>query len=126
MKERCGVLDSKDLDLGWCSISPGLVEESRSWVSCWCEAVQKLVLLDAQGFIDGAPKLGPLGWLGIKVSMAAECPLNSLVRAHQGLSWLANRSVQVLSSWPLRSMANQMAYYDKDDVANSLPMLDSC
>lgn len=49
------------------------------------QAVAKMVLINAQGFIDGAPKVGPLGPLGIKV----------------------------LGSWPLRWMANQMAYFDK-------------
>ena len=31
------------------------------------EAVAKMVLMNPQGFIDGAPKVGPLGPLGIKV-----------------------------------------------------------
>eukprot|EP00438_Fugacium_kawagutii_P032837 Skav224529 [mRNA] locus=scaffold388:494507:496319:+ [translate_table: standard] len=49
------------------------------------QAVQKMVMINPQGFIDGAPKVGPLGPLGIKV----------------------------LGSWPLRWMANQMAYFNK-------------
>eukprot|EP00434_Breviolum_minutum_P001429 symbB.v1.2.001258.t1/scaffold65.1/size366479/5 len=53
------------------------------------EAVDKLILINPQGFIDGAPKVGPLGPLGIKV----------------------------LGSWPLRWMANQMAYFDKPRYA---------
>ena len=28
-----------------------------------------MVLINAQGFIDGAPKVGPLGFLGIKVPL---------------------------------------------------------
>ena len=32
-----------------------------------CQAVAKMVLMNPQGFIDGAPKVGPLGPLGIKV-----------------------------------------------------------
>lgn len=31
------------------------------------KAVDKLILINPQGFIDGAPKVGPLGPLGIKV-----------------------------------------------------------
>ena len=33
------------------------------------EAVSKMVLMNPQGFIDGAPKVGPLGALGIKVCL---------------------------------------------------------
>jgi len=80
------VLGGRPMIMGGASLGGGI---AMDFATTYPEAVQKLVLLDAQGFIDGAPKLGPLGWLGIKV----------------------------LSSWPLRSMANQMAYYDKERYA---------
>lgn len=53
------------------------------------ELVEKLVLVDAQGFIDG---IGPLA---------------SMPR------FLSVLGVQILRSVPLRQMANQMAYHDK-------------
>jgi pimeloyl-ACP methyl ester carboxylesterase len=57
------------------------------------ELVQKLILVDAQGFIDG---IGPLA---------------SMPR------FLSVLGVQLLRSVPLRQMANQMAYFDKKKYA---------
>lgn len=57
------------------------------------EWVEKLVLVDAQGFIDG---IGPM---------------SSMPR------FLSVLGVQVLKSVGLRQMANKMAYYDKDTFA---------
>lgn len=54
---------------------------------------QGLILIDAQGFVDG---VGPMA---------------SLPRP------LAELGVQVLKSKPLRSMANQMSYFDKETFA---------
>eukprot|EP00898_Chlorokybus_atmophyticus_P002498 jgi/Chlat1/3249/Chrsp22S03513 len=53
------------------------------------DAVHKLVLIDAQGFIDGVGNM------------------KSLPRP------LATAGIEVLRSWPLRSMANRMAYHDQ-------------
>jgi len=53
------------------------------------EAVERLILLNSQGFIDGAPKIGPFGPLGIAI----------------------------LGSWPLRWYANDIAYYDNEKYA---------
>lgn len=53
-------------------------------------AIGKAMLVDPQGFIDGTPPVpSPLARLGIGV----------------------------LGSWPLRSLANQLAYFDKDRLA---------
>lgn len=52
-----------------------------------------LILLDAQGFVDG---IGPMAALPTPV---------------------AKLGVAVLKSWPLRSMANQMSYYDTKTYA---------
>lgn len=57
------------------------------------EAVEKLVLIDAQGFIEG---LGPMGALPRPI---------------------AKVGVNVLRTVPLRSAANQLAYYDKATYA---------
>ena len=57
------------------------------------DMVRSLVLIDAQGFIDG---LGPL----------AQLP-----------EWLATLGVRVLGSRPLREMANQMSYHDTETFA---------
>ena len=54
------------------------------------ELVEKLILVDAQGFIDG---IGPLA---------------SMPR------FLSVLGVQILRSVPLRQMANKMAYHDKE------------
>ena len=54
---------------------------------------QGLILLDAQGFVDG---IGPM----------ASMP-----------KLVANLGVQVLKSVPLRSSANQMSYFDKETFA---------
>ena len=54
------------------------------------EAVASTVLLGPQGFIDGAPPVPQP---------------------------LARGGIQVLGSWPLRWVANQVAYYDKDRCA---------
>ncbi|CAE8598616.1 unnamed protein product [Polarella glacialis] len=75
-------LGSRPMVLGGASLGGGIAID---FAAAHPEAVERLVLIDAQGFIDGAPSLGPLGGLGIKL----------------------------LGSWPLRSIANQMAYYDK-------------
>ena len=53
-------------------------------------AIDKALLVDPQGFIDGTPPVPkPLARLGIGV----------------------------LGSWPLRSLANQLAYFDKERLA---------
>ena len=57
------------------------------------DMVQSLVLIDAQGFIDG---LGPLSQLP---------------------GWVATLGVKVLGSRPLREMANQMSYHDAETFA---------
>lgn len=75
-------LGGRPIAIGGASLGGGI---AMDFAAAFPEAVQRLVLIDAQGFIDEAPSLGPLGGLGIKV----------------------------LQSWPLRWMANQMAYYDK-------------
>ena len=54
------------------------------------EAVAATVLVDPQGFLDGTPPVPER---------------------------FARAGIQVLGSWPLRSMANQMAYYDTDTLA---------
>mmetsp|Transcript_30596 Transcript_30596/g.90770 ORF Transcript_30596/g.90770 Transcript_30596/m.90770 type:complete len:190 (-) Transcript_30596:14-583(-) len=72
--------------LGGASLGGGIAID---FAAAYPEAVERLVLMDPQGFIDGAPQVGFLGGLFIKI----------------------------LGSWPLRSMANQMAYYDKERYA---------
>jgi len=54
------------------------------------EAVASAVLVDPQGFIDGAPPVPEP---------------------------FARAGIRVLGSWPLRSVANQLAYYDTDTLA---------
>lgn len=54
------------------------------------EAVASTVLIDPQGFIDGAPSVPEP---------------------------LARGGIRVLGSWPLRSLANQLAYYDTEKLA---------
>lgn len=56
-------------------------------------ACKGLILMDAQGFVDG---IGPMSMLPKP---------------------LANLGVQVLKSVPLRSSANQMSYFDKEQYA---------
>lgn len=80
------VLGGRPMVLGGASLGGGIAID---FAAEYPEAVQRLILIDSQGFIDGAPRVGPLGGLGIKV----------------------------LSSWPLRWMANRMAYFDKDRYA---------
>jgi len=79
-------LQSRPMVLGGASLGGGI---AMDFAVEHPEAVDKLILINPQGFIDGAPKVGPLGPLGIKV----------------------------LGSWPLRWMANQMAYFDKPRYA---------
>ncbi|CAK0877463.1 unnamed protein product [Prorocentrum cordatum] len=80
------VLGGRPMALGGASLGGGIAID---FAAAYPEAVERMVMIDPQAFIDGAPTLGPLGFLGI----------------------------QVLSSWPLRSMANQMAYFDKEKYA---------
>lgn len=63
------------------------------------EAVEKIVLVDAQGYIEGA---GPMG---------------------QAPVFLAKMGVAVLRSVPLRNAANKMAYFNKDKYATEDAML---
>ncbi|CAJ1447066.1 unnamed protein product, partial [Effrenium voratum] len=79
-------LGSRPAVLGGGSLGGGI---AMDFAVAHPQAVEKLILLNPQGFIDGAPKVGPLGFLGIKV----------------------------LGSWPLRWMANQMGYFDKETYA---------
>lgn len=79
-------LRGRPMVLGGASLGGGI---AMDFAVAHPQAVEKMVLINAQGFIDGAPKVGPLGFLGIKV----------------------------LGSWPLRWMANQMAYFDKERYA---------
>lgn len=75
-------LQGRPMILGGASLGGGIAID---FAAAHPEAVERLVLVDPQGFIDGAPRVGPLGPLGI----------------------------QLLRSWPLRWLANQLAYYDK-------------
>lgn len=79
-------LDSQPMVLGGASLGGGIAID---FAVAYPEAVDRLVLIDPQAFIDGAPKLGPFGAVGIKL----------------------------LASWPLRWIANRMAYFDKDKFA---------
>lgn len=79
-------LGGRKMVLGGASLGGGIAID---FAASYPDAVERLVLIDAQAFIDGAPKLGPLGPLGIKL----------------------------LSSWPLRWLANQLAYFDQEKYA---------
>jgi len=80
------VLQRRPVALGGGSLGGGI---AMDFCVAHPEAVEKMILMNPQGFIDGAPEVGPLGGIGIKV----------------------------LGSWPLRWMANQMGYFDKESYA---------
>jgi len=76
-------LGGRPMVLGGASLGGGIAID---FAVAHPEAVERLVLINPQAYIDGAPKVGPLGPLGI----------------------------QLLSSWPLRWFATQLAYFDKE------------
>eukprot|EP00929_Paragymnodinium_shiwhaense_P077327 TRINITY_DN39819_c0_g2_i1.p1 TRINITY_DN39819_c0_g2~~TRINITY_DN39819_c0_g2_i1.p1 ORF type:complete len:406 (-),score=50.06 TRINITY_DN39819_c0_g2_i1:202-1419(-) len=79
-------LGGRKMVLGGASLGGGI---AMDFAAAYPQAVERVILLNPQGFIDGAPKVGPLGPLGIAV----------------------------LGSWPLRWIANQIAYHDTEKYA---------
>mmetsp|Transcript_15004 Transcript_15004/g.26628 ORF Transcript_15004/g.26628 Transcript_15004/m.26628 type:complete len:406 (-) Transcript_15004:533-1750(-) len=84
------VVGGRPMALGGASLGGGIALE---FAYRYPEAVERLVLIDAQGYIDGA---GPGG--------ALPAPL-------------ARLGIQVLKSKWLRMLANKIAYYDKEKYA---------
>lgn len=84
------VLGTKNVCIAGASLGGAAAIE---WASANPEVCKGLILLDAQGFVDG---VGPMA--------ALPKPLAQL-------------GVQVLKSVPLRSSANQMSYFDKETYA---------